>query len=134
MFRRNVVYDSATAGASDSYVNASVQNPPQISSDHIYVKGKVHLKTGHEGPERGVDVLLYYFFNLAVRWGELSTPRSDRFTTGEPVPIVEEAGWVPGPVWKCVDRSTRSESLYRIRHPGPPTFVYSKKCIFSPEK
>jgi len=29
-----------------------------------------------------------------------STPRPGRFTLGkEPVPIVQEAGWVPGPVW-----------------------------------
>jgi hypothetical protein len=50
------------------------------------------------------------------------------FTPGKyPVPIVQEAGWAPGPVWAGVenlaptgirspDRPTRSESLYRLSH------------------
>ena len=54
-----------------------------------------------------------------------STPRPGRFTRRkDPVPIVQEAGWAPGPVWTGVgnlaptgirspDRSARSESLYR---------------------
>jgi hypothetical protein len=54
------------------------------------------------------------------------------FTPGkEPVPIVQEAGWVPGPVWigaenlapsgiQSPDRPVRSESLYWLRYPGPP--------------
>ena len=46
------------------------------------------------------------------------------------VPIVLEAGWAPGPVWTCAenlaptgirspDRPDSSESLYRLRYPGP---------------
>ena len=32
--------------------------------------------------------------------GGWSAPRPDRFTPGkDPVPIVQEAGWAPGPVW-----------------------------------
>jgi len=42
-----------------------------------------------------------------------STPRPGRFTLGkEPVPIVQKAGWVPGPVW------TGAENL-------PPTGIRS---------
>jgi hypothetical protein len=48
----------------------------------------------------------------------------------DPVPIVQEAGWAPGPVWTAAkylaptgirspDRPVRSESLYRLRYPGP---------------
>ena len=47
-----------------------------------------------------------------------------------PVPIVQEDGWTPGPVWtgaesivptgiRYTDRPTRSESLYRLRYPSP---------------
>ena len=47
----------------------------------------------------------------------------------EPVPIVQEAEWAPGPVWTGVeflaltgirspDRPARSESLYRLSYPG----------------
>ena len=45
-----------------------------------------------------------------------STPRPGRFTPGkDPVPIVQEAGWAPGPVW------AGAESLAPHRHsiPGP---------------
>jgi len=53
------------------------------------------------------------------------------FTPGkDPVPIVQEAGWAPGPVWtgaenlaptgiRSPDRQARRESLYRLRYPGP---------------
>ena len=48
------------------------------------------------------------------------------FTPGkDPVPIVQEAGWAPGPVWKggksrstrirSPDRPAHSQSLYRLR-------------------
>jgi hypothetical protein len=44
--------------------------------------------------------------------------------------MVQEAGWAPGPVWtdaenatftgnRSPDRPARSESLYRLNHPGP---------------
>ena len=63
--------------------------------------------------------------------GGWSGPRPGRFTPGkEPIPIVQEAGWAPGPVWtgaekpnprrdSIPERSARSESLYRLRYPGP---------------
>ena len=48
-----------------------------------------------------------------------------------PVPIVQEAGWAPGPVWigaenlaphrdSIPDLPARSESLYRLRYPALP--------------
>ena len=52
------------------------------------------------------------------------------FTPGKnPVPIVQEAGWAPGPVWtgaenlaptgiQSPDRPARSQSLYRLRYPA----------------
>ena len=55
-----------------------------------------------------------------------STPRP-YFTPGkDPVPIVQEAGWAPGPVWKggksrptgirSPDRPARCQSLYRLSY------------------
>ena len=53
------------------------------------------------------------------------------FTPGkDPVPIVQEAGLAPGPVWigaenlaltgiRSPDRPARSESLYRVSYRGP---------------
>ena len=60
----------------------------------------------------------------------LFTPRKD------PVPIVQEAGWTPGPVWTCAenltptkirspDRPARSQSLYRLRYPAHTLYVIS---------
>jgi hypothetical protein len=50
----------------------------------------------------------------------------------DPVPILQEAGWAPGPVWIGVenlapigigfpDLPIHSESLHWLRYPGPPT-------------
>jgi len=63
----------------------------------------------------------------------------------EPVAIVKEDGWDPGPVWtsaeklalagiRSSDRPTRSKSLFRLSHSGPPkTEVISTKlhCVTS---
>jgi hypothetical protein len=49
---------------------------------------------------------------------------------GDPVPILQEAGWAPGPVWttaenlaltgiRSPDRPARSESLYRLSYLSP---------------
>ena len=76
-------------------------------------KGKVHPCTGctaHWG-SRGIALL---FFDHSTRrgWGVSVTPRP-LFTPGrDPVPIVQGAGWVPGPVW------TGAENLA----PPPPGF------------
>jgi hypothetical protein len=63
-----------------------------------------------------------------VRW---LAPRPGRFTPGkDPVPIVQDAGWAPRPVWtnavnlvpigiRSPDCSDGSEELYRLRYPGP---------------
>jgi hypothetical protein len=49
--------------------------------------------------------------------GRWSAPRPSRFTPGkDPVPIVQEAGWAPGPVW------TGAENL-------APTGIIKIKCI-----
>ena len=68
----------------------------------------------------------------ALDGGGWLTPRLCHFTPGkDPVPIVQEGGWAPGPVWtgaenlaptgiRSPDRPARSESLYRLSYPGPP--------------
>jgi hypothetical protein len=67
----------------------------------------------------------------ALEGGGWSAPRPGRFTPGkDPVPIVQEAEWAPGPAWTCaknlastgirsLGRPARSQSLYRLSHPGP---------------
>ena len=53
-------------------------------------KGKVHLRTGHEGPERGEYMHIYNLSLTSVlAGGRWSTPLPCRFTPGkDPVPIL----------------------------------------------
>jgi hypothetical protein len=72
-------------------------------------------------------------------WVVKATPRPF-YPRVRPVPIVQEVGWAPGPVWtgaenlaptglRSPDRPAISESLYRLLYPGPLIFEYfSKIC------
>ena len=72
--------------------------------------------------------LLFHDRGTRRGWVVSSTPRP-HFTPGkDPVPIVKEAGWTPGPVWtggisrphrdSITDRPARSQSLYRLSYPA----------------
>ena len=56
----------------------------------------------------------------------------------DPIPILQEAGWAPGTVWigaenlahtgiRSPDLPARSESLYRVRYPGPLVAIATHK-------
>jgi hypothetical protein len=50
----------------------------------------------------GEEVYLLLIHDLGSRWGEWSASRPGRALPpekGPPVPIVQEAGWAPEPVW-----------------------------------
>ena len=68
---------------------------------------------------------------MALEGGEGSASRPGRslLPGKDPVPIVQEAGWAPGPVWTGAenlaptgicspDRPARSQSLYRLSYPA----------------
>jgi len=71
-----------------------------------------------------------------------STPQP-HFTHGkDPVPIVQEAGWAPGPVWmggksrphwdSIPDCTAHSQSLYRLSYPAHMQHFYltkNKQCF-----
>jgi hypothetical protein len=101
-----------------------------------FIKGNVkctlvqalRLCTGRTaGRESRVIALTFLDHGTRSGWGVSVTPRP-LFTPGkDPVPIVQEAGWAPGPVWtdpenlaptgiRSPDRSARSHSLYRLIH------------------
>jgi hypothetical protein len=73
-------------------------------------------RTVHRG-SRGI-ALLFHDHGTRRRWGVSVTPRP-LFTTGKDlVPIVQKAGWAPGPVW------TGAENLappHRDSILGPPS-------------
>ena len=82
---------------------------------------------------RGI-ALLFHDRGPRSGWVVSSTPRP-HFTPGkDPVPIVQEGGWAPGPVWtgrisrphreSIPDRPARSQSLYRLSYLPPHTQIY----------
>ena len=94
----------------------------------------------------GRDIaILFHARGTRRGWVLSSTPRP-HFTPGkDPVPIVQEAGWVPGPVWtggkfrphrdSIPDRPARSQSLYRLSYRAYDTGYhtlnkYSQKTEF----
>ena len=93
------------------------------------VKGEIHPRPAHEGTEREKICRYTFLFNLGAMWGVWLTPRSGRFRTrNKLVTTVQEAGWVPGPVWTVAenlapirfrfsDHPSRSESLYLLSYP-----------------
>jgi len=75
---------------------------------------------------------LYPFLTTALEGGEgsASSPGRSLPPGKDPVSIVREAGWAPGPVWtgaknlaptgiRSPDRPVRSQSLYRLRYLAP---------------
>jgi len=94
---------------------------------------QVKVKCSHYSPGVGQRVgrgtaLLFHDRGTRRGWVVSSTPRP-HFTPGkEPVPILREAVWAPGPVCtggksrphrdSIPDRPARSQSLYRLRYPA----------------
>jgi len=73
---------------------------------------------------RGVQVLIYSFFNLGsrCRWVANATPWAVYPRQRDPLPIVQKSGWAPVPIWtsaenltstviRSSDRPVRSKSL-----------------------
>ena len=86
-------------------------------------KGKVHPRTGHEGPKESTRIAIL-FFNLGARWRMWSGQRPGRFIPkNDTIPITQDAGWAPDSVWagtenlartgiRSPDLPARRESLY----------------------
>jgi hypothetical protein len=102
-------------------LSSSPQNSKTLKIRHKKVK---FVQRG----SRGIALLIR---DLDVRrgWVVSTTPRP-LYPGKDPVPIVKEAGWAPGPVWRCAkslaptgirspDRPARSQSLYRLSYSDP---------------
>jgi hypothetical protein len=68
-------------------------------------KDKVNRRTGNESPENECRYSITRSLTSAIDEGDWSTSRSGRFTAKKRVfvPILEEAGWAPVPVWTGVE-------------------------------
>jgi len=103
-------------------------------------------RTAYRG-SRGI-ALLFLDHGTRRGWGVSVTPRP-LFTPGKDlIPIVQEAGWAPGPVWtgaenlaptgiRSLDLPAHIQSLYRLRYParvGLMDLQLKKKCrIWAPK-
>jgi hypothetical protein len=105
-----------------------------VRSDTLLLLYKVFFFTLFYKPR---VIALLCFWTSALEGGEVSASRPGRFTPGkDPVPILQKAGWAPGPVWtgaeilaptgiRSPDRPARSKSLYRLSYPA------HTKCMLS---
>ena len=98
---------------------------------YIYIYIKVNWSRYRPGvAQRVVRVITLLFHDRGTRrgWVVSSTPRPHFTPWKDPVPILQEAGWAPGPVWtggksrphrdSIPDRPARSQSLYRLSYPA----------------
>ena len=118
-------------------ISKHLTSETQMSGHEVQFKrnktGKVEVKWSRyrlyvaQRVGRGI-ALLFHDRGTRRGWVVSSTPRP-HFTPGkDPVPISQEAGWAPGPVWtggkshphrdSIPDRPARSESLYRLSYPA----------------
>jgi len=98
---------------------------------YIYIKVKVKWSRYTPGVAQRVGrgiALLFHDRGTRRGWVVSSTPWSHFTPRKDPVPILQEAGWAPGPVWtggksrphrgSLPDRPARSQLLYRLSYPA----------------
>ena len=72
---------------------------------------------------------------LGARWGGWLTRRPGYFIPGkDPVPIVYEVGWAPGPVWMVAKKlaPTGVRSPQRVDIPTEPSGTHCRRRTWSP--
>ena len=89
----------------------------------------LRLCTGRTAHRESRGIALPFLGHSTRRgWGVSVTPQPLFIPGKDPVPIVQEAGWAPGPVWtgaeilaptgiRSPELPTHSQSLYRLRYP-----------------
>jgi hypothetical protein len=75
---------------------------------------------------RGIALLI---LNLGARrgWVVSTTPRPV-YPGKDPVPIVQEAGWAPGPVWTCA-KNLVPTGIRSPDHPARSQSLLLKMCL-----
>ena len=92
---------------------------------------KVKLKCSRYRPgvaqRMGRGIALLFHYRGTIKGWVVSSTLRPHFTPGkDPIPILQEAGWAPGPVWtsgkfrlhqySIPDRPARSQSLFRLSY------------------
>ena len=115
----------------------------EVAQCSVQIKVKVtlvqalRLCTGRTAHKRSRGIALHFHDRGTRREWKVSVTPRPLFTPGkDPVLIVQEAGWAPGPVWtgaenltptgiRSSDRPARSQSLYRLSYPS-----HNALCMF----
>jgi hypothetical protein len=87
---------------SKTFSKTSNVNRLKLSCTPVHIKVKSRLATPHGGVSGERRYSSYSFTTSALDGGEWSALRHGRALPhgkGPPLPIVQEAGWVPEPVW-----------------------------------
>ena len=137
----------AAAAAHEVSQTGQLTQPLKFTREVNDVKGKVKCtlvqalrlctgRTAHRG-SRGI-ALLFHDHGSRRGWGVSVTLRP-HFTSGKnPVPIVQEAGWAPGPARTGAENlapnrigspncAAHSQSLYRLRYPTHQLYMIAFK-------
>jgi len=74
-----------------------------VTSEINRVKKKTFISPSNKplGPKGGAGVQFHSFSNLGATWGPVINATHRRFCPRDrdPIPMVQKAGWGPGPVW-----------------------------------
>ena len=123
---------------------------PKLPCQLIQFFITLHVKFFHYRPgvaqrvSRGI-ALLFHDRSTRTGWVVSSTHQLHFTPRKDPVPIVQEAGWAPGPVWtggksrphwdSIPDHPAHSQLLYRLSYPAHITLyvslVYSCETRFT---
>jgi hypothetical protein len=91
----------------------TLQIPNNVKVHPLYRHWGSHGRTARRG-SRGI-ALLFHDHGTRRGWGVSVTPRP-LFTPGkDSVPIVQEAGWAPGPVWTGAEKPNNVECIISWR-------------------
>jgi len=135
-FPRKRLKDNLTPNVSAAKQNCTRSTGSHVSLGSVRVKLKCTLvqalrlctgRTAHRG-SRGI-ALLFLDHGTRRGWGVSVTPQPLFAPGKDPVPIVQEVGWAPGPDWtgkenlartgiRSPDLPARSQSLHQMRYPA----------------
>jgi hypothetical protein len=129
---RRVLHSNSTVGLYQITLRCCALHVVTCTHDTQLILKWVSSCYRPRGPLReSSGIALLFSLNLRIlEGGRWSTPLPGRLYPGkDPVPIVQEAEWASEPVWidaenpaptgiRCPNLPARSESLYRLRHPG----------------
>ena len=125
-------------------MHSCTHNTHTHTHTHTYIHTYIHKSkknwsdpfTGPVWPRGWVELYLYSSMAAALEGvsGQQHSPAAI-YPEKDPVPILQEAGWAPSPVWRCgkprphrdsiPNYPARSQSLYRLSYPAHNVFLRS---------